>query len=100
MQGGDIPRYASMNFAAIGNALNGNVEFGANIRSSTTAVAFLAASTVVEVPHTLGRIPQGYIVIGQDAAGSILTSQLTNPWTASKIYLNASAAMNATLIIV
>lgn len=100
MEGDDVARYTQKNFDAIGLALNGNIEFGANIRSSTSVAVFLAAGQIVEVPHSLGRIPQGYIVIKQNAAGSVLTSEQTNPWTGTKIYLNASAAMTATLIIV
>lgn len=100
MEGDDVARYASTNFDAIGLALNGNIEFGANIRSSTSIAVFLVAGQVVAVPHKLGRTPQGYFVIKQDAAGSVLTSELTNPWTSTVIYLNASAAMTATLIIV
>lgn len=100
MSGSDIPRYCSMNFQNIDTQLNGNIEFGANIKSSSTPVVFQTANTVVAVSHTLGRVPQGYIVIKQNAAGSILTSELTNPWTSTTIYLNASAAMTATLIIV
>lgn len=96
----EMPRFTAINFDAIATQLNGNIEFGANIKTSTTTVVFLTAGQVVAVPHTLGQIPQGYIVIKQNAAGSILTSELTNPWTATTIYLNASAAMNATLIIV
>lgn len=100
MSGGDVPRYTSINFQNIETQMNGNLEFGANIKASTSVAIFPAAGTVVAVPHTLGRVPQGYIVINQNSAGSILTSELTNPWTSATIYLNASAAMTATLIIV
>lgn len=100
MSGSDVPRYCSINFQNIETQLNGNIEFGANIKASTTIVVFQTANTVVAVPHTLGRVPQGYVVIKQNAVGSILTSELTNPWTSTVIYLNASAAMTATLTIV
>ncbi len=100
MSGSDVPRYASINFGAIETVINGNVEFGPNIRSSVVEVIFPGAGQVIAVPHTLGRVPAGYLVAKQDAAGSVLTSELTNNWTASVIYLNASAAMTTTLIIV
>lgn len=96
----DLPRFCSINFEAIATQLNGNLEFGANVKASPTVVVFPSASQVVAVPHTLGRTPSGYLVIKQDVAGSVLTSESTNQWTASVIYLNASAAMTATLIIV
>jgi hypothetical protein len=97
---GDMPRWASINFGAIAEQFNGNLEFGPNIKSMVTEVVFTTANQVVAVPHTLGRTPKGYIVIKQNAAGSILTSELTNPWNDGTIFLNASVAMTATLIIV
>ena len=96
----EMPRFTAINFDAIATQINGNLEFGPNIKASTTVVVFPTAGTVVAVPHTLGRVPQGYFVIKQDIAGSVLTSELTYPWTSTTIYLNASAAMTVTLIIV
>lgn len=96
----EMPRFTAINFDVIATQLNGNLEFGPNIKASTTVVVFPAASQVVAVPHTLGRTPTGYLVVKQDVAGSVLTSETTNQWTANVIYLNASAAMTATLIIV
>lgn len=97
---GDIPRYTGVNFERVATAINGRIEFGPNIPATITQVIFTAANTVTTVPHGLLVVPQGYIIIKQNAAGSIVTSELTNPWTTTNIYLSASAAMTATLIII
>lgn len=96
----EMPRWSAINFGKIAAQFNGNLEFGPNIKSVVTEVVFTTANQVVAVPHTLGRVPMGYIVIKQNAVGNVLTSELTNPWTSGVIYLNASAAMTTTLIIV
>lgn len=95
----EMPRYAGMNFDRITQVINGGIEFGPNIQSSFAFVNFQYANTVVAVPHTLGRVPAGYIVIKQNAAGNVLTMEELYPWSNSAIYLSASAVMQATLII-
>jgi hypothetical protein len=50
------------------------------------------------IEHGLGTIPLGWIVINQDAAGSVYKSDGT-PWDTSRIYLKASAAMALRVLI-
>ncbi len=50
------------------------------------------------VEHGLGTIPIGWIVINQDAPGSVYRSDGT-PWDTSRIYLKASAAMAIRVLI-
>ena len=57
-----------------------------------------AADAEFSIEHGLGTIPLGYLVIGQDAAGSVYTSDGT-PWDTSRIYLKASAAMAIRVLI-
>jgi hypothetical protein len=57
-----------------------------------------AGAAEFSIEHGLGTIPLGYLVISQDAAGSVYTSDGT-PWDTSRIYLKASAAMAIRVLI-
>lgn len=57
-----------------------------------------AADAEFSIEHGLGIIPIGYIVISQDAAGSVYKSDV-QPWDTSFIYLKASAAMAIKVLI-
>jgi len=57
-----------------------------------------SADAEFSIEHGLGTIPIGYIVISQNAAGSVYTSDGT-PWDTSRIYLKTSAAMAIRVLI-
>lgn len=48
--------------------VNGQIEYGSNIRGAQQVVAFTAADTPVTVDHGLGRFPTGYQVFSVSAA--------------------------------
>ncbi len=57
-----------------------------------------AGGAEFSIEHGLGTIPIGYIVVSQDAPGSVYRSDGT-PWDTDRIYLKASAAMAIRVLI-
>lgn len=97
----EVARYAALTLGAILDQVNGKLDFGDNVRTSgPTSVAFIAANAPVKIAHTLGRIPMGYFVTSQDAAGNVLVPVGNGvTWNATNIFLSASAIMNADVLI-
>lgn len=80
------------------NQVNGRLTFGDNIKStSTISVSFTGAGSI-EVPHSLGVVPQGFLVIYKTAGVDIYASSTT--WTETKIFLTAGGAVNARIIVI
>lgn len=78
--------------------LQGRVRFGdgvsgarsENIAGEFRTVTTAGANTEVVVPHTLGEVPIGRIVLRQDKAGHIYDS--TTAWTKTNIYIKCDVA--------
>jgi hypothetical protein len=83
-------------------ALQGRIRFGGGIDGErgenlsgewqvfTTSATPDAENTIA---HTLGSVPVGYIICGQDKAGSLYQlSDTGTAWTGSNIYLKCSVA--------
>ncbi len=97
----DVINYDT-DFNQVINCLNGRVRFGPGTSGNNgenIAGQFLTITTNVTpntestFTHTMGSIPVGYIIIGQDKAGSLY--QLANTgtaWTSSTISLKCSVA--------
>lgn len=93
-------------FRAVANlqltAHDGSIQHGDKAGNLAAAwVVFTSngtADTEDAVTHTLGRIPLGYIVAGQDKA-AILYDGLT-AWTDTTIYLKSSATSVAWTVLV
>jgi len=100
----DVDRDLSNLFLAI----SGRIRFGAgtdntdgeNINGEFQQfTSDASANTEFSVSHSLGSVPVGYIVLGQDKAGSLY--QLSNTgtaWTSSTIYLKCSVSSVTFLI--
>lgn len=67
--------------------LNGELEFGTNIRGSF--VEFVTTGDVQEVQHNLGYVPNGFIIIFQNGEGDVWSSDLES-WTTSTVLLQSS----------
>lgn len=95
----DLRRYTALALNGILAQFNGKIDFGDNVRTSgPIAISFVTPNATVSVNHTLGRTPIGYFVSGQDAAGSVLLANQAS-WTANTVFLTASAAMNAQVML-
>lgn len=95
----ELRRFVSRSLEAITGQFNGRVDFGDNVRSSTVTV--LLRNEPTSVPHSLGRVPQGYIVIGQNAVGTVFRpSSALFPWTETQLFLQSSTVAEYTLLII
>jgi len=77
--------------------VNGNIGLLDNVKVSRVKVSFTSANTNLYVPHTLGRVPKGYIVTSLSAAMIVYNG--TSEWTGQGIYLRSSAIGDATLLV-
>jgi hypothetical protein len=94
----EIARFTSIAVNDLNTQINGNIEFGLNIKSSTVDVEFGAANTDVRAPHGLGRIPIGFLVAGLNVAATIYNGSQAND--ASFVYLRSSAPCTAKIIVI
>lgn len=84
------------------NCLQGSVRFGSGNSGSDgenidgqwlTITTNAIANTEDTFTHSLGAVPVGYIVVGQDKSGILYQFSSTGTaWTSSKIYLKCSVA--------
>lgn len=97
----DIINYDT-DFNQVISCLNGRVRFGPGVSGNSgenIAGQFLTITTSATpnaestFTHTMGAIPVGYIIIGQDKAGSLYQLSSTGTaWTSSSISLKCSVA--------
>ena len=71
--------------------INSGLKITDNFDSQIQEVTFGNADTEKTIAHTLKRIPNGYIVLNQDRAGSVYDSGDTS-WTTTNIYLKCDTA--------
>ena len=80
----------SLNLKAI---LDRGISFDDNVDSRRVSVTSHATpGTEFSVTHTLGKIPKGRIVYGQDKAGSLYAGSTTNTTTTMYFKSDASSA--------
>jgi len=108
---GEMPgqiRRLDANLGKVFQALQGRVRFGdatdgkqgenlsGQFQLFTTSATPDAENTIA---HTLGAIPVGYIIIGQNKAGSLYQLATTGTaWTSTNLYLKCSVASVAFVI--
>lgn len=91
--------------------LSGRIRFGANntvtnkgeniLGQFVTYTTNVTPNTEDIIPHQLGSVPIGYIVVSKDKAGDVYQKANTGTvWTASSIYLKCSvASVSVTLFL-
>lgn len=95
----DLPRYLSQFLDGLKQQINGGLEFNYNLRSSTLLTGnFIKADTDLNIPHNLGRLPQGFIVINATAAMSVYQGQIA--WTTQNIFLRSNAVGTAMFYVI
>lgn len=97
----DIINYDT-DFNQVFNCLSGRVRFGPGTSGNNgenmagqflTITTNAIANTESTFTHTMGSIPVGYLILGQDKAGSLYQLSTTGTaWTNSKISLKCSVA--------
>jgi hypothetical protein len=63
-----------------------------NLNAERIEVKFTAANQEREIPHSLGRVPTGVIIVMQDSNGTLKAS---NSWGPDKLYLTTSTEVGA-----
>lgn len=93
----ELRRYVSITLDDIVAAINGRLTFGDNVSTQVLSVTFSAANTSVTVPHTLKRVPSGYVLCGASAAMSIYNGSSAND--KNNIYVKSSATGTASILV-
>lgn len=89
-------------------AINGKLRFGdgsnssqsGNIDGQTKEVAFVNANTDYEVPHALGRVPVGIIVLDVTVDGAVLRGGSRGSWNDTRIFVRCSQANCTGLFVI
>lgn len=93
----ELRRFTAVAFDRLLRQVNGGLNFGQNIfASGPNTVEFSGSGDIVKVPHSLKKVPDGFIVINLTTA-IILYKASAPEWSASDIYLSANGAGIATI---
>lgn len=92
-----VARFTTLFIENATNVINGNIEFGDNIKSQKVSVVFSTANVEVQVSHGLGRVAQGYFLVGSTVAMSLYDGTTSN--TAVNLYLKSSVAGTAQVMV-
>lgn len=92
----DLVRYTSQFSDATVSIVNGRLDFS-NFFAQTVSVTFSVVNATVGVPHTLGKIPTGYIDSGKTTA--IMVFDGNQPNTSTTLFVQASGAGTARLLV-
>lgn len=93
----DLRRYCSQIFQAIVTTINGDIDLVDNCTTTFLTYTFAAPNTTYAVDHTLGKTPNGYIMVSSTSSNTVFDGQGTN--NSSKIFLQASAIGTVKLLI-
>ena len=93
----DLARYTSIFLNQVVDALNNNLTLTENLNAKILTFTFSTANVDVATIHGLGRVPQGYFVVGQNAAASVYDGASAN--TAQLLYLRSSAVAQVRLVV-
>ncbi len=93
----EVPRFVEIFAQDVVNVVNGNVEFGTNIKSTIVSVTFSASDTDTIVGHSLGKVPTGYIPVGLSWSMIVYTGSLSA--TNKQITLKSSATGTASILL-
>jgi len=93
----DLRRFTSLCIKEIVDLVNGSIDVVDNLSVSLVSVTFSGASTTVEVSHTLGRVPRGYLVAKLSTGIVVFDGNGTN--TDALFYVQATGAGTATLLV-
>ncbi len=94
----EFQRFVSIYLAELSSVINGKLEFQDNIKCQIVGVSFEAGATDLAVPHSLGRVPTGYMVT-RLFSGGVMIYDGNEAWTDTTIYLRSSGATGAEVLI-
>lgn len=100
--------YLSDSLRTIIRALNGRLTFGdgthssqsGNIDGQTKEHYFAVKNTDYEIPHGLGRVPIGIIVLDVNVDGAVIRGNQRGDWNAERLFLRCSTDLTTALFVV
>jgi hypothetical protein len=92
-----LAQYLDIFAQSVVSTVNGNLDFG-NFNAQIITANFATDFVEYGFPHTLGRVPVGYIRVGGNFDGAIWENTQAT-WTANKIYLLCGSAGYAKLLL-
>lgn len=93
----DLKRYVSQTLDLVVNEINGRLIFGENIRGQILTVPFPTPNIDVTIPHQLNRVPDGYFLVGSNAAMSLYDASSAS--NGQNAYLRSSSAGTARIFL-
>jgi len=90
-------RYTAKAFKNLEAIVNNGVTLYDNFDAKFLTVTFVVADTDVATLHGLGRVPNGYIILGTSAAMSVYDGVSAN--TTSILYLRSNAAGRCRIMV-
>lgn len=96
----NLRRYCAQFFGEIVSTINGRLTFSENMDTYLTTATFgvsVGITAAVQIPHTLNRVPTGYIVYKQSAALNVYDGGTAN--TDKNLYLKSGTTGTIGLII-
>ena len=92
-----LMRFTDQGFHKIVDFSANGFSFSDNIDCKLITAVFVAANTELVIPHTLKRVPIGYLPYNLTAATIVYNG--TTAFTNTNIYLKASVATTVSLIV-
>jgi len=80
--------------------LNGGIKFSDNLDARLITFTSGLSDVETEISHSLKKVATGYVIYGQDKAGSLYISTGGTAWSIDKIYLKSSVSNVTYKIIV
>jgi len=74
------------------NQINGNLEFVTNIKCQILDCSFPAANATYKFPHSLNKIPSGWIAVSMDRAAIIYKDAGSGDNTSNEVRLLSNTA--------
>lgn len=93
----DLRRFVSVMISDVVSLLNGKVDLVQNCSTSVVSITFPTANATNSVQHTLGHVPNGYIVISKLASGDVYDGNQEN--TTQTIFLRCTVATTVRLLV-
>lgn len=94
----ELRRWTAIALEEIESVINGGLEFVQNLKSQIIDINFAQANVTFVVSHSLGKVPVGYIVIGQSVAMIVYDGPKQN-WSENSIGLKSSVVGIAKILI-
>ncbi len=93
----DLRRFVGHILTQVQNIINGQLEFGINIKSNLVQANFPLANQDLAIQHGLRQIPKGYFLTGSNVATNIYDG--STAWTETNIYLRSSVIANTKITV-